>query len=568
FILILITFNVYAVDPRLNWKTVETQNFFIHYAVGYERLAQKTANIAEYVHKKLQVKIHWQPLDKTHLVISDETDSANGFATMLSFSRSVLFMAPPQAATSLEDFDDWLETLITHEYTHILHLDKVSGGAGLLRNIFGRQFLLFPNLYQPNWFIEGLATYYETDASKGIGRGQSSLFQMMMRSEVEQGIKPISQVNLPIRSWPMGTVSYLYGVHFYQFLEDTYGQQSIENLIDNYSDNIIPFMINTNTEHVFDKNVTELWSDFSFWLQKRYQPEVLAQHKAGLVEGKKITDLGYNTSVLDHAYDGRYYIEGYDEFIGNAGIYYIADGAFEHAALMQRINHKTHFVINVHRGAKINTHPEAGVLIIQNEFCDEYNVNSDLYLLANDKSHLKRITECGRYRSASWSADGQSIVAIKTEKGKSQLVLLSTNGELIKTLWSGNNTDIATQLKTSPLGKYLVAAVFRETSGWNIEEFNLENLSWKAITHDHYIDMYPSYSEKGDAILFSSDRLEKGQEKDKVNRYQIYRYVKENAEIQQLTRVKNGAFSPIQNNLKSPLYYVGYHSSGRDIYQL
>jgi len=428
--------------------------------------------------------------------------------------------------------------------------------------------LLFPNLYQPNWFIEGLATYYETDALKGIGRGQSSLFQMMMRSEVEQGIKPISQVNLPIRSWPMGTVSYLYGVHFYQFLEDTYGQQGIENLIDNYSDNIIPFMINTNTEHVFDKNVTELWSDFSFWLQKRYQPEVLAQHKAGLVEGKKITDLGYNTSVLDHAYDGRYYIEGYDEFIGNAGIYYIADGAFEHAALMQRINHKTHFVINVHRGAKINTHPEAGVLIIQNEFCDEYNVNSDLYLLANDKSHLKRITECGRYRSASWSADGQSIVAIKTEKGKSQLVLLSTNGELIKTLWSGNNTDIATQLKTSPLGKYLVAAVFRETSGWNIEEFNLENLSWKAITHDHYIDMYPSYSEKGDAILFSSDRLEKGQEKDKVNRYQIYRYVKENAEIQQLTRVKNGAFSPIQNNLKSPLYYVGYHSSGRDIYQL
>jgi len=113
FILILITFNVYAVDPRLNWKTVETQNFFIHYAVGYERLAQKTANIAEYVHKKLQVKIHWQPFDKTHLVISDETDSANGFATMLSFSRSVLFMAPPQAATSL---DFWATVLVISKF--------------------------------------------------------------------------------------------------------------------------------------------------------------------------------------------------------------------------------------------------------------------------------------------------------------------------------------------------------------------------------------------------------------------------------------------------------------------
>jgi len=128
-LILIVSLPASAVDPRLNWKTIDTQNFIIHYADGYQSLAQKTANIAEHVHDNLHIKINWQPKNKTHLIISDETDTANGFATSLSFSRSVLFMAPPQEASSLEDFDDWLETLITHEYTHILHLDKIEGGA-------------------------------------------------------------------------------------------------------------------------------------------------------------------------------------------------------------------------------------------------------------------------------------------------------------------------------------------------------------------------------------------------------------------------------------------------------
>ncbi|MCW8933176.1 MAG: hypothetical protein OQK98_00490 [Gammaproteobacteria bacterium] len=530
-----------AIDPRLDWRTVESDHFYIHYAEGYERLAQKTANSAEQAHKKLQSKINWQPADKTHLVISDETDSANGYATPIHFNRSVLFMAPPDSANSLEDFNDWLETLIIHEYTHVLHLDKVSGGAESLRKIFGRQFLFFPNLYQPNWFTEGLATYLETDNEKGIGRGQSSLFKMMMRSEVENGIKPANQVNLPIRSWPMGTVAYLYGVHFYQFLEETYGQQAITGLIENYSNNIVPFMINTNTEQLFNKDIDELWVDFSVWLTKRYQPEIDKQKSAGVVEGEKITDSGYNTGSVD---------------LLNDEIYYVTSGAFEHTKLIKKKSEQSEFISELHLGAKINVH-EKGILVIQREFCDEYNINSDIYIIENNK--IKRVTKCGRYRSASWSPDGQYIAAVKTDKAKSELNLLDVNGLLIKNIWKGNNTDIVSQLRWSPSGENIVAAVFRTGHGWNIEEFNLNSLQWNAITNDQYIDMYPSYDEQGDAILFSSDR---------TGRYQIYRYVKDSEQLEQITRVASGAFEPVQANKYKPLYYVGYNVNGRDIYQL
>lgn len=532
-----------AVDPRLNWLTIQSEHFYIHYAEGYERLAQKTANSAEQAHKKLHNKINWQTEDKTHLVVSDETDFANGYATPIHFNRSVLFVAPPNSANSLEDFDDWLETLILHEYTHILHLDKVSGGAESLRNIFGRQFLFFPNMYQPNWFTEGLATYMETDHEKGIGRGQSSIFKMMMRSEIENGIKPVSQVNLPIRSWPMGSVAYLYGVHFYQFIEDVYGRESVDKLIENYSNNIIPFMINSNSEELFNKNIDELWIEFSAWLKDRYQAEIDEHRSAGLIEGKKITDLGYNTGSIDYH---------------NNEIYYVANGAFKHAELITRSSEENKTITELHSGAKINSH-DNGLIVTQKEYCDEYNINSDIYIIEGANNEVNRLTTCARYISASWSPDGRNIVAVRTDKGRSELNLLDLDGQKIKELWKGNNTDIVTQLKWSPTGENIIAAVFRTDRGWNIEEFSLNDLQWTAITNDRFIDMYPAYSERGNVILFSSERS---------GRYQIHRYTKGHNLLEQITRVASGAFEPLQSNLRSPLYYVGYNENGRDIYKL
>ena len=157
------------------------------------------------------------------------------------FNRSVLFMAPPSGPGGLEDFDDWMTLLITHEYTHILHLDKANQSPAALRKVFGRFLFLFPNLFEPLWMIEGLATYKETDNSRGIGRGQSSLFNMMMRAEVQNGIKPVSQVNLPITSWPGGATRYLYGVYFMVFLSEQYGDDKIQRFVESYSTNLLPF---------------------------------------------------------------------------------------------------------------------------------------------------------------------------------------------------------------------------------------------------------------------------------------------------------------------------------------
>ena len=214
----------FSVDPSLNWKTVETPHFRIHFSEQNSDIAAHSIKILEKVHPKITQQLQWEPRDKTEVVLDDGFDSPNGFARSFPYNMMHLRVVPPVSG-SLIDSGEWLELLITHEYTHIIHLDKTSGAPGFLRHIFGRYVLLFPNLFQPTWLIEGLATHEETDHYHGVGRGGSPYFSMKMRSEVMGGFKSIREVNVPARDWPFDT-AYLYGVHFYQFLEDTYGKRS------------------------------------------------------------------------------------------------------------------------------------------------------------------------------------------------------------------------------------------------------------------------------------------------------------------------------------------------------
>ena len=46
-LLFIISSSAFAIDPSLNWQTITTDNFEIHFAQGTENLAYKTAVIAE-----------------------------------------------------------------------------------------------------------------------------------------------------------------------------------------------------------------------------------------------------------------------------------------------------------------------------------------------------------------------------------------------------------------------------------------------------------------------------------------------------------------------------------------
>jgi len=120
------------------YRTIETDHFVIHYYVPLDDVARRIAVVAERAHRTLAPALAHEPEAKTLLVVVDDTDGANGFASVLPRNAIQLFATGPTGFNELDDHDDWLYGLIAHEYTHILHLDTMAGLPRIYNAIFGR----------------------------------------------------------------------------------------------------------------------------------------------------------------------------------------------------------------------------------------------------------------------------------------------------------------------------------------------------------------------------------------------------------------------------------------------
>ncbi len=163
-------------DPALRFRTLSTEHFVIYFHQGEDALAQRLAVIAEEAWLVLQQTFGVAPR-RTQVVLADQTDLANGYATPVPYNTIVIYTVTPSGTEF--DFDDWLRLVFTHEFTHVVHLDRSEGWARVARSIFGRTPLAFPNLFLPAWQIEGLATYEES-AITGFGRLHAGDFRAIV----------------------------------------------------------------------------------------------------------------------------------------------------------------------------------------------------------------------------------------------------------------------------------------------------------------------------------------------------------------------------------------------------
>ncbi len=534
-------------DPSLKWQTLSTPHFNIHFHDKEKDLALKTAILAERTHLRLSKFFNWRPTRPTELVLTDRVDFSNGSATPLPRNTMNIIVSPPDDIGVLDDYDDWLDLLIMHEYTHILHLDKSLGFSYMLRSVFGRLFGLFPNAFQPPWGVEGLATYMETDFEKGVGRGQSSSFRALMRMEVESGVKSIRQVNQPMVSWPAGTARYLYGVYFYQYIAEHYGQERIQRWTTFYSARFFPYFINNNAKETFNKkDMTEMWALFSKDLETKFQPEIDAIEAKGIVKGENISNAGYYT--------------GNPRALANGDVYFVQNDFESHNKLMLlRKGTDQAIKFTDTNSERFDIHPEAGIVIAQIDAIKSVNYFSDLYIIDLHSSKITRITHGKRYTYATWSPDGSQIVAVQNHEGNKSLHLLKNTGEYIETLWQGHNKEVISQPDWAPDGKSIVAAVWRQNTQWNIEQFYLTDKSWRSLTSTGNIEAEPQFSADGTSILFCADYN---------GVYNVHRMTLANGKITTLTNLIGGAIAATQVPGSKDIYYMGISAHGYDVYRL
>ncbi|MCA6129119.1 hypothetical protein [Thalassolituus oleivorans] len=504
-----------------SWLTRGSEHFQIHYPQGeqYEETALHALDLAETVHKQLIPFFGTVPATKTQLVLVDDFDISNGWATFSPFPQIRLFSSPPQDINGLENNDEWMAALIRHEYVHILHMEMARGIPANGRKVFGRLPFFFPHALTPPLFIEGLAVYFETNPTLGIGRLQSNFYEMQMRAEVRSGeFDELGEAVASLREWPYGK-HYLYGAYFIDYLVRTYGEQQLQRYLQQYSKQILPYIMQNDVARtVFGKNFAQLWDDFRKDMLVRFA----ADPEQTYVEGRSIADSGFRTLATTVLGDRLFVNYANDQDRAELRVY-PTDSSNAQAA-------DGDFLTYTKGITDLDVNAEGVIAASRRLSYSSGRLENDIFIWQNND--WTRLTSEQRLRKVRWLPKGERLVASRMVAGISELYLLTLNGEM-SLLWRGVAGDVLGDFDVSPDGLSIAASIKRPDQGWNLELFSIADHVWTPLTNSLSIESAPEYTPDG-SLLFTADY-------DGV--FNIYLRTSE-GDVSQITQVESGAFSP------------------------
>jgi hypothetical protein len=549
-----------AGDPRLEWYTLETPHFRVTFHGGLEPLAQRVGAIAERVYVTLGKSMDQQPTQLVEILLTDESDFANGSATGVPYDAVRLFATAPDDMSALAEYDDWLNELVTHEFTHILHVDNFSGVPALINKLLGKT--VVQNQQQPRWILEGLAVAMETSHTTG-GRLRSSQWDMYLRADVlEHNLHGLDQMSGQPRVWPGGNIWYLYGSSFISFIRDTYGPNVFGAVADDYGAQVIPWGINRSVRRVTGRTYEELHEAWVKSLEQRYGAQAAAISQRGLREGKRLTWRGQGASGARltggcSTLGKPSLIYERDDGHTPGGFYEVAlDGSSAAGKLRARAG-----------GTQLGILPDCSFLFDHVAVSERRYTFQDLFRQLPGTSSREedetrqRLTHGARARHPDVSPDGRRVVYVTNDRSTSTLRIadLTSSFELEneRRLVPSAHFEQAYTPRFSPDGRYVAYSAWTHGGFRDIRVVDVATGEFRELFHDRALDQQPTFSPDGKRLYFVSDR---------TGVANIYAYELESGRLRQVTNVITGAYFPALSADEKKLVYTGYTSTGWDLF--
>lgn len=530
-------------DPRLRFRTISTPRFDIHFPQGLEPLARRLAGFIEAAAADVDRAIG-AGAGRVQVILVDQHDLSNGWATPLPYNTIELSTAAPAAESTIGNTEDWLRLVFIHEYTHIAHLSRAGGWIGGLRRGFGRLPLLFPNLYQPIWGIEGMATWRES-AATGSGRVPAGDFRLLLdRAAAANRFEPIDRANGGNVDWPAGATPYLYGAYFHQYLSDKYGPDSLRALAGETSRRV-PYFTSRAYKRVFGRSLGQLWTDFGNATREAAADIELRS------QAVRVTHHGFNVSSPRFAEDGR--------------IYYSAIDPHQFPALMEVAREKSapRQVARKYLGNRIAIAGGDLLLVDEIELVRSVALQSDLYLIDRRTGERSRVTREARALDPDVSSNGVVACVVQRSEGRALATfpLPAAGVEAAPQILVDQSSVNFSGPRWSPDGR-LIAAERRRVGGpTEIVVINPADGSVRAlVTLRGGRSGSPVWTPDGKRILFSS--AVDGQP------FRIYAVEVATGERFLLEGTGPSAESPDISPDGSTLIFVGYTPDGFDLFSL
>lgn len=535
FLTLTISTSVFAAtfDPSSDWQTIASEHFHVHYPKRIEDVAKRSIEILEEIHPKVTARWDFKPWSYTEVVLVDNTDESNGFSTVLPYNWMLIFAVPPEPDSSLAHYDDWLRTLLIHEYTHIVQLDAYSGAWYPFRIVLGK--IVAPSGVDPVWMREGFAQYEETALTAG-GRGRGSYSEMVVRTSViENDFPTIDEADGLGWRWPGFKGAYIYGLKFLQWLSDTYGEDKLMKFDRRVRSSIMLTMINHQARNVYGKTFYELWREWKKVLEDRYTKELEAIKVNGLTrvepffESKRDDQLSAPTISK----------------LGDKIIYTVTSPHTKTRIRLRDIETgKTKDLKKGQDGSQYSWSADGTKIVYSAQGGHQkYYIYNDLWLYDFDKDKISRLTKGMRARDPDFVPDGKSVIFIVSGGGKETIQKLNIETKEALILTSEENAYAVrfANPRVSPDGKYIVVSVWRVGHGWRIYRYDIDGKNPTRLTKGDnlVIEAHPVWMADGLSVIYSSD------ESGISNLYQVSL---DGGDAKKITNVLTGVFQPSVSN--------------------
>lgn len=586
---------------HLDWYTVESDHFLIHFQKGNSRTANVVSRIAEEIHPKITSLYGHAPDQKTSIVLRDRQDYSNGAAY---FFDNKIDIWVPSLDTPLRGTHDWFRNVITHEFTHIVQI-----GASMKRKrtkpAVYVQWISYEDVRRPDvlyGFPKGIATFpFSTVSVPGWLAEGTAQFQraglnfdtwdshrdMLLRTRVMDGNY--------LTFDEMGTFSsktslerelvYNQGFAFSIYIAENYGEDALAAITresavkgDHNINTIIEKVTGKTGRQIFDEFIADRISEYEKALHNieitpsnpietegfyNFYPSFTPDgHKIAYVSNRKrdnsrvslyIKDLESDEYLAELPINGSHITHSHAKAgINSFGGYTMSCG-FQADPLIDYMNRGFDFSPD---GKKI-----IYSLSRKNKFGEEYN---DLYLknldldLDEDASgghKPEKLTKNLRIYDPAWHSGGKKIAALVLDDGTTNLALYDLETDSVQTLTSYADGE---QLYTPVWHpkKPQIYFAFADTTKRQIMAFNTETQSVEPVLETTGVDYRdPALSPEGNYLYYAANP-------DGI--FNIYRKNLGTGATEKLTNVVGGAFMPAVNG-NNQLAYANYTSEGYTI---
>lgn len=525
-----------SLPPRYRFKTLQTGRIKVHFHAEVEAPARRTMALVLEILPRLEERYRVR-VPSLDVVVHDANDSPNGLATSFPYPFVEIRTASFDGAES-GPTESWLRMVVTHELTHIVHLEQAGGIYGFFRHVFGRAPLLFPDALQPAWFIEGLAVREETKGT-AFGRGRHTFTKMLVDEAARSGqLARIDQATLGLGLWPLGSAPYLFGEEFLNYVEQNHGEGSTRDIALAHGRSFHPFLDERTFKDVVRQSLTPLWREFAakrVLILRPLDPPTLLTTRGVLQTSPRLSPdgatLAYTSRVLEHLGEIRLMAK---------------DGSNDRR-LTSRIS-----------GSGLSWSRDGRFLVFdETNQVRKFESRSDLHRVEVASGRRKRLTRGLRASDPDVGpagATGSPIVFVQRFADRSELSLW-TESAAPRTLTASRPGTEWSHPRFSPRGGAIVAA--RLQGGFlDLVLVDASTGAVHELTLDRAVDVEPAWVDDR-TIVFRSDR--------EASSFRLFLIDREGRGLRRVESSPENAFVPEVDVPAKTVFYAHYSSKGYDL---